>query len=65
MANIGLVMALNPVLGYEACTRIAQKAFTTGATVVDVVLEEGVLTKEQLAKLLDLESLTRPSRARL
>jgi hypothetical protein len=33
--------------------------------VVDVVLEEGVLTKEQLAKLLDLESLTRPSRARL
>jgi aspartate ammonia-lyase len=65
MANIGLVTALNPVLGYETCTRIAQKALATGATVVDVALEEGVLTREQLAKLLDLESLTRPSRARI
>ena len=65
MANIGLVTALNPVLGYEACTRIAQKALATGANVADIALEEGVLTREQLAKLLDLESLTRPSRARV
>ena len=65
MANIGLVTALNPVLGYEACTRIAQKALATGANVVDVALEEGLLTREQLVKLLDLESLTRPSRARV
>ena len=39
--SIGLVTALNPVIGYQNATRIAQKAQATGRGVADLVLEEG------------------------
>ncbi len=60
--SIGLVTALGPVLGYEACSRIARRALNERRTVADIVLEEGLLTETRLNELLRLETLTRPSR---
>ena len=59
---VGLVTALGPVLGYEACSRIARRALNEQRTVADIVLEEGLLTETRLNELLRLETLTRPSR---
>ena len=61
--SIGIVTALNPILGYEACSRIAKRALEENRSVVDVVLEEGLLTPEQVAQLLRPESMTEPRRA--
>jgi aspartate ammonia-lyase len=61
--SIGIVTALNPVLGYEVCSRIAKRALEENRSVLDVVLEEGVLTKEQVTKLLRPEKMTQPARA--
>ena len=61
--SIGLVTALGPTLGYETCSRIAQRALAEKRRVSDLVLEEGLLTQAELDKLLQLEAMTRPSRA--
>jgi aspartate ammonia-lyase len=51
--SIGIVTALNPVIGYKASTKIAKEALQTGKGVYDLVLEHGILSKEQLDELLD------------
>ena len=53
-------LALNPVLGYEKSTEIAQEAMETGRSVYKIVLEKGYLTKEELDDLLKPENMTRP-----
>jgi aspartate ammonia-lyase len=58
--SIGLVTALNPVLGYDKSTLVAQEALVTGRSVYEIVLEKGYLTKAQLDELLSPENMIRP-----
>lgn len=58
--SIGLVTALNPVLGYERSMVIAKEALATGGSVYDLVLQKGWLSKEALDDLLKPENMTRP-----
>jgi aspartate ammonia-lyase len=58
--SIGLVTALNPVLGYERSAAIAKEALRTGASVYDLVLQKGWLTRERLDDLLRPENMTHP-----
>ena len=51
--SIGIVTALNPVIGYKASTKIAKEALETGKSVYNLVLEHQLLSKEQLDELLD------------
>jgi aspartate ammonia-lyase len=62
--SIGIITALNPILGYEVCSRVAKTALETGRGVVDIVLEERLLSEEQVATLLKPENMTQPGRAR-
>jgi aspartate ammonia-lyase len=58
--SIGLVTALNPILGYEKSTEIANEALATGRPVYEIVLEKGYLKKEELDQVLSPERMTRP-----
>ncbi|MFI2078680.1 MULTISPECIES: aspartate ammonia-lyase [Streptomyces] len=58
--SIGLATALNPHIGYEQATAVAQEALTTGAAVHDLVLAKGLLTQEQLREILHPDNLARP-----
>ncbi|PLK48082.1 aspartate ammonia-lyase [Uliginosibacterium sp. TH139] len=58
--SIGLVTALNPYIGYENATRIAQEALLTGGSVYELVLQHGLLSKSQLDEILQPDVLTRP-----
>ncbi|MCA6093777.1 aspartate ammonia-lyase [Streptomyces sp. SCA3-4] len=58
--SIGLATALNPHIGYEQATAVAQEALTTGASVHDLVLAKGLLTEEQLREILHPDNLARP-----
>jgi aspartate ammonia-lyase len=62
--SIGLVTALGPTLGYEISSRIAKRALAEKRKVSDIVLEENLLTREQLESLLRIEAMTGPSRAK-
>ncbi|MCP4580755.1 MAG: aspartate ammonia-lyase [candidate division Zixibacteria bacterium] len=55
--SIGLVTALNPVLGYEVCTSLAKEALETNRGVYELVLEKNLLSKNELDKLLAPESM--------
>jgi aspartate ammonia-lyase len=57
--SIGLVTALNPLLGYEKATEIAEQALRTGQSVVEVVLEKGYLSREQLEQVLSPQRMIR------
>lgn len=62
MDSIALVTALNPVLGYEISTQVAKQALDTGQGVSTIVLEKGLLSKEELDELLTPENMLRPRR---
>jgi aspartate ammonia-lyase len=50
--SIGLVTALNPILGYEKASQIAEEALRTGKSVVDVVLDKGYMNRADLEQVL-------------
>jgi aspartate ammonia-lyase len=58
--SIGLVTALNPVLGYEKSASIAKESLASGRPVYDLVLEKGWLSKEKLDDMLKPENMTQP-----
>jgi aspartate ammonia-lyase len=58
--SIGIVTALNPYIGYKNSTRIAKMAQLTGRGVYELVLAEGLLSKEQLEDILKPENMIGP-----
>lgn len=58
--SFGVVTALNPVIGYKNSTKIAKEAMATGKSVYDLVLEHGILTKEDLDTILAPENMIKP-----
>ena len=56
--SIGIVTALNPVLGYEKTTELAKEALETGKGVLELVREQKLLTEEQIKVLLDPKKMT-------
>jgi aspartate ammonia-lyase len=55
--SIGIVTALNPYIGYKNSTKIAKEALATGKSLVDIVLEKQLLSKEQLDEILDPKAM--------
>lgn len=58
--SIGIVTALNPYIGYQNATRIAKKALETGRGVVELVLEEELLSPQMLDELLQPRFMVSP-----
>src|SRR5258708_37712466 len=51
--TVGIVRALNPVVGYDKATALANEAYRSGKGILEVIREEEVLTEEQIKELLD------------
>lgn len=60
MNSVGIVTALNPILGYEQSAAIAKEAFETGGSVIDIVRSRGLLSEDKLAEIFSLENLMHP-----
>ena len=58
--SIGLVTALNPLIGYTAATAIAKQAHETGKGVAELILEQGLLSADELTQALQPEQLIAP-----
>ena len=58
--SIGVVTALNPVIGYKNSTKIAKEALETGRGVYELVLEHGILSKKDLDTILKPENMIKP-----
>ena len=55
--SIGVVTALNPLLGYETATELAAEAMKTGKGIVELVREKKLLTEEQIRTVLDPKAM--------
>jgi len=56
--TVGIVTALNPILGYEKATELAQEAYKSGKGILEIIREKHVLTEAQIKELLDPVKLT-------
>jgi len=53
---------LSPIIGYDRTAEIAREALARGVTIMQLVVEKGILSKEEADKLLDPAHLTKPSK---
>jgi aspartate ammonia-lyase len=60
MNSIGIVTALNPVIGYEASASIAKEALESGRPVYEIALERGLIDQAKLERIFSLENLMNP-----
>ncbi len=60
--SAGLARALNPHIGYESATRVAQEALRSGRGVAELVEEMGLMERAELEAVLAPEVLTAPHR---
>jgi aspartate ammonia-lyase len=56
--SVGIVTALVPVIGYDQATEIAREALASGRGVYELVLERGLMTREDLDRALNPEQMT-------
>jgi aspartate ammonia-lyase len=56
--TVGIVTALNPVIGYDRATELAKEAYESDKGILELVREKGILTEQQIEELLDPTALT-------
>jgi aspartate ammonia-lyase len=56
--TVGIVTALNPIIGYEKASELAREAYQSGKGILEIVREQHVLTEQQIKELLDPVKLT-------
>jgi aspartate ammonia-lyase len=62
--TVGIVTALNPVLGYDRASELAREAYTSGKGLLEVIREHNALTEEQIRDLLDPVKLANLDRSK-
>src|SRR5277367_744409 len=56
--TVGIVTALNPIIGYEKASEVANEAYKSGKGILEVIREKKILTDAQIQQLLDPVKLT-------
>ncbi len=58
--SLAMCTALSPKIGYEAAAQIAKEAYQTGRTVREVARGKKLMPEEELDRILDPASMTKP-----
>ena len=58
MTTIGIVTALNPILGHHVGDELAKEAKETGKGILELVREKNLLTEEQIEEIFDPVNMT-------
>jgi aspartate ammonia-lyase len=56
--SLSLVTALNPYLGYLNSAAVAKESLSTGKSIRQIVLEQGLMPEAQLTEVLNLEKMS-------
>jgi aspartate ammonia-lyase len=56
--TVGIVTALNPIIGYEKATELANEAYKSNKGILEIIREKHILTEAQIQQLLDPVKLT-------
>ena len=58
--SVGIITAICPYVGYQKAAEIAKEAIKTGESVKKLIIEQGILTEEQMDEILDPVQMTEP-----
>ncbi|MCK5426234.1 MAG: aspartate ammonia-lyase, partial [Thermodesulfovibrionia bacterium] len=58
-STTSIATALNPIIGYSSAAEVSREAYETGKTVMQVVVERGILSEREAKRLLDPVRLTK------
>ena len=58
--SVGIITAICPYVGYQKAAEIAKEAIKTGESVKKLIIEQGILTEEQMDEILDPVQMTGP-----
>ncbi|HUT37667.1 MAG TPA: aspartate ammonia-lyase [Planctomycetota bacterium] len=58
--TLGLATALNPYIGYRAAADVVKESLATGRSMRDIIVAKGLLSAEQLDRILDPRAMTEP-----
>ena len=58
--SVGIITAICPYVGYQKAAEIAKEAIKTGEAVKKLIIEQGILTEEQMDEILDPVQMTEP-----
>jgi aspartate ammonia-lyase len=58
--SMGLATALNPYIGYSAAAKVTQESFRTGKPIRQIVREQGILSEDDMNRILDPVAMTEP-----
>ena len=58
--SVGIITAICPYVGYQKAAEIAKEAIKTGESVRKLIIEKGLLTKEQIDEIMDPVQMTEP-----
>ncbi|UCE43263.1 MAG: aspartate ammonia-lyase [Candidatus Aminicenantes bacterium] len=59
--TLGLATALSPFIGYAQAAEVAKQSLAKGKSLIEIVLEMGLLTEEEIQKILDAKKMTEPN----
>jgi aspartate ammonia-lyase len=62
--TVGIVTALNPVLGYDKATELASEAYKNNKGILEIIRERRILSEQEIKDLLDPVKLTGLDRAK-
>ncbi len=58
--SVGVATILNQSIGYEAAARIAKASVATGKSLREIVIEQKILSENEVDKILDPTKMTKP-----
>lgn len=58
--SVGIITAICPYVGYQKAAEIAKEAIKTGESVRKLIVEKGLLAKEQMDEIMDPVQMTEP-----
>ena len=57
----GIATFFTPLLGYKESARIAKRALKEGITVREIIIQEGLMSEDQVNAVLHVDNLTKPN----
>lgn len=57
MRSVGIITLLDPILGHAKCDEIGKQCIAENKTIQEVVLEQGLLTRQQLDEIFSFENM--------
>jgi aspartate ammonia-lyase len=58
--TLGMATALNPIIGYAKAAEVVKESIKTDTPILQMIEKQGILSKEEIGRLLSPERLTKP-----